>query len=107
MVAVAMAALLSQNSASAQQKPSKTATVVYSASISCDNCKKRIESNICYEKGVKDLKVDVPSKTVTITYNKEKTDETKLLKALTDLGYTTFIKQGPSDTQKEAKQEGK
>ena len=99
IAALALAALTSHTDLLAQKKETKTATVVYATDIFCDNCKKRIESNICYEKGVKELSVDVPAKTVTITYRKDKTDANKLLKALTELGYTTFIKEGPVDTQ--------
>ncbi len=74
-------------------KSKELATVVFATSLHCENCKKKIESNIAYEKGVKDLKVDVAAKTVTVTYRKDKTNSENLRKALEKLGYTVLIKE--------------
>ena len=68
-------------------------TVVFATNIRCNNCKKKIESNIAYEKGVKDLEVNLEDKTVTITYRSDKTDSEKLRDALQKLGYTALIKE--------------
>jgi copper chaperone CopZ len=40
------------------------------------------------EKGVKDIKVDLEKKEVTLVYNPTKTTEEKLKKAIEELGYT-------------------
>lgn len=69
------------------------ATVVFSANLHCESCKKKIESNIAFEKGVKDIKVDVDAKTVTVTYRTDKTNSENLQKAIAKLGYTVLIKQ--------------
>lgn len=69
------------------------ATVVFSANLHCESCKKKIESNIAFEKGVKDIKVDVEAKTVTVTYRPDKTNSENLQKAIAKLGYTVLIKQ--------------
>jgi copper chaperone CopZ len=53
----------------------------------CHNCKAKIEKNIPWEKGVKDLQVDLEEKTVTIIYNPQKTTEEKLQKAIEKLGF--------------------
>lgn len=79
-------------SVTAQQKEAKNATVVISAEIDCDNCKKKIEKNIAFEKGVKDLKVDISTKTVTITYRTDKTTPDALVAAITKLGYKASVK---------------
>ncbi len=76
-----------------KSKGKEMATVVFATSLHCENCKKKIESNIAYEKGVKDLKVDLAEKTVTVTYRKDKTNSEKLRKALEKLGYTVLIKE--------------
>jgi copper chaperone CopZ len=65
--------------------------VVFATSIHCANCGKKVQENISFEKGVKDLKVDVPTKLVTVTFNPAKTDTVKLKKALNKLGYTAEI----------------
>ena len=65
--------------------------VVFATSIHCANCGKKVQENIAFEKGVKDLKVDVPTKLVTITFNPAKTDTVKLKKAINKLGYSAEV----------------
>ena len=62
-----MAALgLGTGSAAAKDaKKASTVTTVFKTDIDCEHCAKRIMDNIPFEKGVKDVKVDVPSKEVT------------------------------------------
>ena len=66
----------------------KTQTVSFKTSIHCKNCVKKVQDNIAFEKGVKDLKVSLEDKVVTISYDPSKTDEAALAKALEKLGYT-------------------
>ena len=47
----------------------------------CEHCAKKINNSIPFEKGVKEVKVDVPTKTVTVTYDAAKTSDATLLKA--------------------------
>lgn len=65
--------------------------VVFATSIHCANCGRKVQENIAFEKGVKDLKVDVPGKTVTVVFNDSKTDTLKLKKALNKLGYQAEV----------------
>jgi mercuric ion binding protein len=65
--------------------------VTYFVNMQCLNCKKRIEKNISFEKGVKDLCVDLENKTVSITYNSKKTTEEKLKTSIKELGYTVEV----------------
>lgn len=65
--------------------------VVFATSIHCASCGKKVQENISFEKGVKDLKVDVDSKLVTVTFNPAKTDTIKLKKALNKLGYSAEV----------------
>ena len=62
-------------------------TVTFVVSMDCDNCVKKIEKNIAFEKGVTDLKCDLPSKTVQVTYRSDKTTEKKLVSAFKKIGY--------------------
>lgn len=73
--------------------------VTFLVSMTCENCQKRIEDNIAFEKGVTDLDVDLPKKTVTIEYRKDKTTADKLKAALKKLGYT--VTQLPSKKKQE------
>lgn len=91
MIALSLALIIS-TAAFAQEKDMKTAIVVISAEIDCNNCKQKIEKNIAFEKGVKDMKVDLSTKTVTITYRKDKTTPEKLVAAINKLGYKASVK---------------
>ena len=74
----------------AQEKTKKkNDKVKYWVSMSCENCKAKVEKNIAFEKGVKDMVVDLDTKTVTLTYNTKKTNPEKLEKAIKDLGFKT------------------
>ena len=57
----------------------------------CQNCQKKIEKNIAYEKGVTDLKVDLENKTVTVTFKKKNTNKEKIQAAFEKLGYSSEI----------------
>lgn len=65
----------------------KVETVTFRTTIHCKNCVKKIMDNIAFERGVKDLKVSLDEKLVTITYDPSKTDEAALVRALEKLGY--------------------
>lgn len=83
------------------KKESKVETLTCWTSVDCEACKTKIEKNIAYEKGVKDLKVDLKTKLVTVTYRKDKTTPEKLEKAIQDLGYKTeVIKEEEKSDQK-------
>lgn len=85
----------------ADGKDNKLTTVVFSTGLHCENCKKKIESNIAFEKGVKDLQVDLANKTVTVTYRNDKTTSEKLQQDISKLGYTCLIKeQKPAEVKK-------
>lgn len=75
----------------ADNKKDKKDQVTFDVSMTCENCKKRIEKNIAFEKGVTDMKVDLPNKTVFIEYKDGKTDIEKLQKAIEKLGYTVSV----------------
>lgn len=82
--------LLSNNAEAKDNKKEKTTTFI--VSIDCHGCVKKIEDNISYEKGVKDLKVSLDEKECTVTFKTDKTNEQKLIKAFNKLGYTAEIK---------------
>ena len=57
----------------------------------CESCKKKIERDIAFEKGVKSITVDLKEKTVTIKYNADKNTDEKLSEAIKKLGYEVKI----------------
>ena len=70
-----------------KDKKKKTETVIFKTTIHCKNCVKKVNENLSFEKGVKDLKVSLDDKQVTVTYDPSKTDEATLAKAIEKLGY--------------------
>lgn len=69
-------------------KPRKEySKAVFSVSMHCENCVKKIQENIAFEKGVKALEVSLDRHTVYIEYDPEKTDVKTLASAIEKLGY--------------------
>ena len=62
-------------------KRSNRETVVLSVDLHCQACCDKIMKNIAFEKGVKDIVCDLKTKTVTVTYDANKTDVPTLLEA--------------------------
>jgi Cu2+-exporting ATPase len=56
----------------------------------CDNCIKKIEKNIAFEKGVTDLKCDLKTHTAEVTYKTDKTDLDKIVSAFKKIGMTAI-----------------
>ena len=65
-------------------------TVVFNTApeMHCQNCENRIKEGLKFEKGVKDIKTDLDSKTVTIEYDADKTSTDKLVEAFAKINYT-------------------
>ena len=85
---VCLVALFSVAVADAQQPhkgKKQTVTTTFVTDIDCEGCAKKVTNTIPYEKGVKDVQVDVPSKTVTVTYDPAKTNEEALVKAFSKI----------------------
>ena len=44
----------------------------------CENCERKVKNNIKFEKGVKEFSTDLKTRTVSITYDADKTNVEKL-----------------------------
>ena len=66
--------------------------VVLSCDLHCKGCCDKIMKNIAFEKGVKDIVCDLKTKTVTVTYDANKTDVPTLLKAFEKIGKPAKVK---------------
>lgn len=53
----------------------------------CDKCVNKLNENLSFLKGVKDLKVSLKDQTIKIKYDSRKTDEKTLADAIKKLGY--------------------
>ena len=69
-------------------------------SMDCDNCVKTIEKNIAFERGVTDLKCDLKTATVEVTYRSDRTTEEKLIAAFKKINKPAIvIKEEPTNNQ--------
>ncbi len=75
----------------AQAKSKANETVKYKTSIDCAACVHKIMTNLPQEKGIKDVKCDLATKEVTVTYQLEKNNPEEIKKSLEKLGYTAKI----------------
>jgi len=89
------------NHVKAQQKDDGIKEVKIWAAMHCESCKKKIEREIAFEKGVKSITVDLKEKIVTIKYKADKNSDEKLAEAIKKLGYEVKI------LKKEEKKESK
>ena len=61
--------------------------VTFDVELHCANCVKKVQENIAFEKGFKDLHVCLEDQIVYIKYDAAKTSEDKLRAAVEGLGY--------------------
>lgn len=67
--------------------------VVFDVDLHCAGCVTKIEKNIAFEKGVKDLICNLNEKTVVVTFDNSKTDIKALQTAFAKLGKTATVNQ--------------
>jgi copper chaperone CopZ len=79
--------LISVTLTTQSQEQKKEETISIKTSAVCSMCKDRIESEMAFEKGVKEVKLDVKTQIVTLTYKTSKTNPDKLRTAITKIGY--------------------
>lgn len=65
----------------------KTGSIEIKTSAQCGMCKERIETGMAFEKGIKDVSLDLETKIVTINYNPKKTTPEEIRKEISKLGY--------------------
>lgn len=67
-------------------------TVVFDTYLHCKDCVRKVEENISFEKGVKDLEVSLEEQRITVRYDASKTSEEKLEAAIRKLGYKVTVR---------------
>ena len=70
-----------------QAKDIKTLVVTTQPEMHCQNCEQRIKGSLRFEKGVKGIETNLKTKTVTITYDADKTTPEQLVKGFKKCGY--------------------
>ncbi len=79
---VAVVSLMATGAFAAPKPNDSIVTTVFIADIDCESCSKKIMSSIPYQKGVKDVRVDVPKKIVTVSYDAKKSSDEQIITSL-------------------------
>lgn len=73
-------------------KDIKTVVLTTNPQMHCEKCENKIKENLRYVKGIKTIKTDVKSQSVTVTYDADKTNVEALRASLKKVGYTATEK---------------
>ncbi|MBX3042802.1 MAG: heavy-metal-associated domain-containing protein [Candidatus Kapabacteria bacterium] len=89
-----------------------TKEVNIQTNLHCGSCASKIEKGLKKSSGVMEAKSNVESKVVTVKYDASKTDETKITKAISKMGYDAEVvankkSDGCCSTDKSTKSSGK
>lgn len=71
----------------AQQVKSELVTVCFKSSMDCLSCEEALTNYLKFEKGVKDIKVDLKSNTIKVVYKNGKNTAENLAKGIQKKGY--------------------
>ena len=85
---ICLALMMGAGLCAAAEKPAqkKTVTTVFTTDIECEHCVNKIMSNVpSLGKGIKDVKVDLPKKEVTVVYDGTKNNDENIVKGFATL----------------------
>lgn len=67
----------------------------------CQNCVNKVQNNIKFEKGMKKIETDLEKKTVTITYDADKTNVENIKEGFKKINYeAVFVEETVKDKKK-------
>lgn len=82
-------------------------TVVFDVDLHCQGCITKIEKNIAFERGVKDLICNLDDKTVTVVFDPAKTDISRLQAAFAKINKPAKVHTNPDNNTQGQKPEAK
>lgn len=85
-------------------KDIKTVVLNTAPEMHCSSCENKIKSNIRFEKGVKDIVTNLADKTVTVTYDADKTDVDKIIEGFKKIDYVATIATPKAESAPQAEQ---
>ncbi len=102
LLALTLATLTVSTADGREKKDIKTVVLTTTPQMHCTGCEQKIKKNIRFEKGVKDIKTDLDNKTVTITYDADKTNVENIIKGFKKISYdaTEVKKEAPAKSDK-------
>ena len=72
-------------------KDTKVSTIVLNVQMDCANCEAKVQKQLAYTKGVKDVVTDLKNQVVTVTYETEKCSQDILVEEVNKLGYKVSV----------------
>ena len=82
-----------QNNKPAKKQPKQLTTTVFTTNLDCPNCAKKVENNVpSLGKGIKDLKIDLPTREVSVTYDATKNNPETIIKGFKSLNVEASVK---------------
>lgn len=100
IMAAVMALTISSAAFSADAAGKKAAKNVAEAtfvtSIDCKNCVKKVEAQLPFVEGIKDMKVTLADKTVWVKYDTKKTNPEKIAAAIVKIGFKAELVPTPT-----------
>jgi periplasmic mercuric ion binding protein len=87
IIAIVTMMVMVATSAGLYAQTKKSETLKIKTSAVCDMCKSRLEQGLAYEKGIKDVSLDVDTKVLTVNYAVGKTTPDEIRKKVSMLGY--------------------
>jgi periplasmic mercuric ion binding protein len=87
LILVCFIAVVFANEAFGQEAKTELVTVCYKSSMDCHDCEVTLTNFLKFEKGVKDLKVDLKSNTIKVVYKSGKNSTENLKKGIKKQGY--------------------
>ena len=83
-------------------KDIKTVVVTTQPQMHCESCEKKIQGNLRFEKGVKQIECNIDEQRVIITYDAEKTNAENIIQSFGKFGYkATEVKQDKAPKKKQ------
>ena len=87
LIALSLLAVLFTIELKAQEPKNDLLTVCYKTTMDCNDCQVTLTNYLKFEKGVKDLKVDLKSNTIKVVYKSGKNSPENLANGIKKLGY--------------------
>ncbi|MFR9611524.1 MAG: cation transporter [Rikenellaceae bacterium] len=79
-VALMVTFTATESFAAGKKENTKVTTTEFLTDIDCDHCVKKVMDFMPYQKGVKNVKVDLPTKVINVSYDNRKSSNEEVVK---------------------------
>lgn len=99
LLSVALLASVSTAATAAQKTKKEVVKCTYSATIDCESCKNKVMKTLPYQKGVKSVKVDLPTKKITVEYDASKSSNEAIIANLSKIDIRASVDNAKAPAQ--------